>query len=98
MQEILVVTAIAVAIFFLPRLMGKKPEPAYKPYRRSLGIALTGWMRLAILVTILWVAGCAALMKPWANSPFSFFFIGPGPILVFWGVVWVWFGYKKHRR
>lgn len=98
MQEILVVAAIAAAIFFLPRLMGKKPEPAYKPYRRSLGIALTGWMRLAILVTILWVAGCAAIMKPWANSPFLFFFIGPGPILVFWGVVWVWLGYKKHRR
>jgi len=98
MQEILVVAAIAAAIFFLPRFMGKKPEPEYKPYRRSLRIALTGWMRLAILITILWVAGCAALMKPWANSSLSFLCIGLGPILVFWGVVWVWFGYKKYRR
>ena len=102
MQEILIVAAIAVAIFFLPRLMGKKPapesEPNSKPCRRNVVTVLTGWMRLAILVTILWIAGCAAFLKPWEGNQFLFFCITLGPALVFWGGVWVWFGYKKYRR
>lgn len=108
MQEILVVAAIAAAVIFLPRLMGKKPAPESKarpqsqpqpqPFRRNVMPALTGWMRLAILVTILWIAGCAAFLKPWEGGKFLFFCITLGPTLVCWGGVWVWFGYKKYRR
>jgi len=112
MQEILVVAAIAVAIIFIPRLMGRKssseteqqprlqprPRPQPQPNNRVLTINLTGRIRLAILITILWIAGCAALLKPWEGDKFLFFCITLGPILVFWGGVWVWFGYKKYKR
>lgn len=108
MQEILVVAAIAVAIIFIPRLMGRKsssetkqqprPQPRPQPNNRVLTINLTGRIRLAILITILWIAGCAAFLKPWEGDKFLFFCITLGPILVFWGGVWVWFGYKKYKR
>jgi hypothetical protein len=98
MQEILVVAAIALAIFFLPRLMGRKPVLESKPYNRSLVTVLTGRMRLAILMTILWIAGCAAFLKPWEGNTILFFCITLGPVLILWGGVWVWFGYKKYRR
>lgn len=114
MQEILVVAAIGAAIFFLPRLMGRKsssereqqprtqprsqPQSQPQSNNRVLKINLTGRIRLAILVTILWIAGCTAFLKPWEGNKFLFFCMTLGPTLVCWGGVWVWFGYKKYRR
>ncbi|MDP2854516.1 MAG: hypothetical protein Q8O28_09780 [Smithellaceae bacterium] len=110
MQEILIVAAIGAAIFFLPRLMGRKssseveqqPRTQTRPQPQSnnrvFKINLTGRIRLAILVTILWIAGCTAFLKPWEGNKFLYFCMTLGPTLVFWGGVWVWFGYKKYRR
>ena len=110
MQEILVVIAIAAAIFFLPRLMGRKSsfeaqqQPRLRPGFQSQPddrvpkIRLTGWMRLSIVVTFLWVAGCAAFLKPWGDNTFLFFLISLGPAIALWGGIWAWFGYKKYRR
>jgi len=110
MQEILVVAAIALGIFFIPRLMGRKsssdveqqrrPQPRFtsQPNHRIPTINLTGWLRLAILTTILWIAGSAAFLKPWEANTFLFFCVSLGPALILWGGVWVWFGYKKYRR
>jgi hypothetical protein len=93
MQEVLILIVIALAVFYLPRVMGRKstPEPAPPP-------ALTGRMRLAILATLLWVAGTAALLKPWEGAPLPFVYLGPGPAAVLWGLAWVWVGYQKYRR
>lgn len=98
MQEILVVAAIAAAIFFIPRLMGKRSAPADEPCNQSMVTLLTGRMRLAILITVLWITACAAFLKPWAGDTFLFFLTGLGPAMVFWGGIWVWSGYKKYRR
>lgn len=98
MQEILVVAAIAVAIFFLPRLMGRKSAPESQPRTRSVAASLTGQMRLAILVTVLWIMASAAFLKPWAGDTFLFFLTSLGPAMALWGGIWVWSGYKKYRR
>ncbi len=110
MQEILVVVAIALAVIFIPRLMNRKstsesqsqpryqPRPPIQSNQPVLRIALTGWMRLVIVITFLWVAGCAAYLKPWEGKPFLFFCISLGPAVALWGGIWAWFGYKKYRR
>ncbi|MRR17505.1 MAG: hypothetical protein EG826_13715 [Deltaproteobacteria bacterium] len=99
MQEILVVAAVVVAIFLLPRLFGKKSAPETPPPGRSLAPPpLTGRIRLAILITVLWVAGWAAVLKPWEGNRFLFICLTLGPILLIWGGVWVWFGFRKYRR
>ncbi len=97
MQEVLVLIVVALAIFFLPRMMGRgpAPEPA-RPVRSPA--PLTGRMRLAILITLAWIAGAAALLKPWQDDPLPFFVLGMGPAAAVWGAVWVWSGYKKYRR
>ena len=94
MQEILVLVVIALAIFYLPRLMGRRPaaEPVVRPP------ALTGWMRLAILMTVFWITGSAAILKPWQGDVLPFFYTGLAPAAVLWGLTWVWFGYRKYRR
>jgi len=56
-------------------------------------------MRLAILITVLWVAGAAILVKPWNNNNLlSYLLLGIAPAVIFWGLIWVYSGYKKYRR
>lgn len=98
MQEILVVAAIALAIFFLPRLTGRKPEPESRQNSPGLMTMLTGWMRLAIMVSIFWISGLAAFLKPWTGNAILFLYIALGPVAAAWGAFWVWSGYKKYRR
>ncbi len=98
MQEVLVLVVVALAIFYLPRMMGRRPAP--EPARSVRRPApLTGRMRLAILITLFWIAGAAAFLKPWQDEdPLPFFAFGLGPAAAAWGAVWVWYGYKKYRR
>lgn len=110
MQEILVVAAIVLAIYFIPRLMGNKSssssqskqearhENLTRPGVYIAKISLTGRMRLAILLTLVWIIACAVYFKPWEGSRPVFILATLVPATVFWGAIWVWFGYKKHRR
>ncbi|MCK9364053.1 MAG: hypothetical protein M0P74_10725 [Syntrophales bacterium] len=93
MQEILLLIVIALALFYIPRLRAGKTatREAAKPS------VLTGWMRLAILVTILWLAGLAAFIEPWDKNLLLYLYAGIAPAFIFWGGVWVFFGYKKYR-
>ena len=94
MQEVLVLIVIALAIFYLPRVLGRRPVP--EPEIRLP--VLTGWMRLAILVSVLWVSGFALFLKPWEGATLIFLSVGLGPVAVLWGGVWIWSGYKKYGR
>jgi len=55
-------------------------------------------MRLAILVTVLWITASAAFLKPWTGDTFLFFLTSLGPAMALWGGIWVWSGYKRYRR
>lgn len=94
MQEILLLIVIALALFYIPRLRNRRTvtrEVAKMP-------ALTGWMRLAILITLLWIAGLATFIEPWNKNLLLYLYTGIAPTIIFWGAVWVFFGYKKYRR
>jgi hypothetical protein len=41
---------------------------------------------------------CAVYLKPWEGGRLLFVLLTVISAMVFWGAVWVWFGYKKHRR
>jgi len=94
MQELLVLIVIALAIFYLPRVMGRRPVPE----RARRPAPLTGRMRLAILLTIFWIVGSAAILKPWQGDVLPFLLFGLGPAAAAWGVAWVWFGFKRSRK
>ena len=96
MQEILVLIVVALAIFALPRIIGKRPEP--EPVRVFNRPALTGRMRLAILLTLFWILGSAAVLEPWQGDVKPFLSAGLAPAAALWGAAWVWFGYRKYRR
>ena len=93
MTEILVIIAIALAIFMLPRLTGRHAQNERAP---SPGLSrISGWLRLAILGAILWLAGTAFFLKPWNSGWPIFFYIGLGPVFLFWGLYWVLSGFRK---
>jgi len=93
MSQILVIVAIALAIFMLPRLAGKRVEKNGSTSRNVLEIS--GWLRLAIMASILWPAGGAFYLKPWNGHWPMFFYVGIGPVILFWGVFWVLSGFRK---
>lgn len=96
LMEILIIVAILLSIIILPRMLRKPPEPEIRPINRSF--KLSGWERMAILVSFLWLASSTFYLKPWNNSWHIFLYVGPGPIILFWGIYWVFQGFKKKER
>jgi hypothetical protein len=93
MTQILVIIAIALAIFMLPRLAGKRVEKNGSTF--SSFSEISGWLRLAIMASILWPAGAAIYLKPWNDHWPMFLFVGIGPVILFWGIFWVLSGFRK---
>lgn len=96
MTEILVIIAIALAIFMLPRLTGKRVEKGGSALKSVSQI--NGWLRLAIVASALWPASAAFFFKPWNNHWPVFLYAGVGPVVLLWGVFWVLSGFRKGGR
>ena len=96
MSEILVIIAIALAIFMLPRLAGKQVKREGSEIRT--GLQMSGWLRLAVMASALWPAGTAFFLKPWNAQWSTFCYVGLGPVVLFWGLFWVLSGFRKGRR
>ena len=96
MNEILVIIAIALAIFMLPRLTGKRIEKG--GLQAGMISKMTGWVRLAVMASILWPAVMAFFIKPWNDHWSMFFYVGIGPVVLLWGVFWVFSGFHKGGR
>jgi hypothetical protein len=95
-MEILLIVAIIVGIFMLPRMMARKPERVDPS--RDTGFRLGGRMRFAILVSFLWPVLIAFFMEPWNGRWPLFFYIAVGPVALIWGMYWVFSGFMKERK
>ncbi len=92
-QEILVLVAIVVAIVCIPRMTGRRGEVrSARPLR-----PLSGKMRLAVAVSVLWPVLLGFFLKPWQNGVERFLYVGAGPVVLGWLVYWVLAGFRKHR-
>jgi hypothetical protein len=96
LTEILLIVAIFLAVFLLPRMMSKPSES--NAQRRDRGIRFTGWQRLAIFASFLWPALLALHLKPWKGHWFYFLSVAIGPVALAWGVFWVVSGFKNKRN
>lgn len=96
LTEILIIVAVILGIILLPRKLGKRPEPEIRLRNRVL--KLTGWQRMAILISFLWLAFFALYLKPWNNKWHIFFYAGLGPIILSWGIFWIFLGFRKKDR
>jgi hypothetical protein len=98
-QELLILVIIILAIFFLPRIMAKdQNQKASFPVLIAPVLRLSGRLRLAILISLLWLLLSAAYYQPWQASFLPFLYAGVGPLIAGWGTFWVILGFKKYRR
>lgn len=99
LQEILLILLIVLAIVFLPRMTGRRQTPvATGRGRRRPDLKLSGPLRLAILGSIAWLFVVAVHFYPWHRDLSGFLYAGAGPVLLFWGVLWIVAGFRRHRK
>ena len=91
-QEMLFVAAIVLGIIFVPALLNKRrPQPrAVRP--RTV---LSGKMRMALSLSVLYPAIAAAFLQPWRKDPVLFYYIGIGPVALGWVLRWVLAGFRR---
>ncbi len=93
LQEILIIVLIVMAIIFLPRISGRGSGTSS---RKAL-LTISGWLRLAIVVTVIWLIGWAAYLRPWNGEMLSFTLVGLVPVILGWGALWIIAGFRKKQ-
>lgn len=96
-QEILLIAVIFLILFIIPRMTSPERSKSASPRRIRRIVSLPGSLRLAIVMSIIWLAGSAAWAKPWHGSLIPYLYLGPGPVAVAWAVAWIIQGYKRFR-
>ena len=92
MNELLLVAAIVVGIFFVPRMMPTKRQ--IRIARQPVVISVK--LRLAIAASIVYPLAAAAYLQPWRNDLFRFLYLGAGPVALGWLLYWVYSGFKHN--
>lgn len=97
-QELLLLVVIALAIFFLPR-MASVNKRSTRPAKIKLvqWPNLSGRQRLAIVVSFFWPAALAIYLAPWQTGWKTYLMLGVGPVILLWGLVWVFAGFKNRK-
>jgi uncharacterized membrane protein (DUF4010 family) len=90
-QEILIVVAIILGIFFIPRVISKKPALRAAKSKKKI----SGNMRIAIAATLIYPIFPAVYFQPWHRNLVLFVLIGIMPVLLGWLAVWVYDGFRK---
>ncbi len=93
--EILIIVALVLGIFILPRTMGRNLD--IDRNRSNHVVSISGWIRLAIVVSILWPALVAFFLRPWNNQWDLFLYVAFGPVGLSWGVCWMLWGFKNGK-
>jgi hypothetical protein len=98
-QEILLIGLIIFGIIFLPRRLGRKDQLLKVPSSDLKSrLHLTGFMRLTIFFSIGWLLVTAVYFEPWSQIDQRYLLLGPGPVVLFWGLCWIVIGFRKYRK
>ncbi len=99
LQEILLILLIVLAIFFLPRLAARRPSAAADGrVNRRPRPRLSGPLRTAILASLVWLFLTAVYFKPWQQDLSPYLYTGAAPVALFWGILWIVAGFRRHRK
>lgn len=93
-QEILIVTAIILGIIVLPPRFRKRQKPTLQRPIKP-GVRLSGKMRIAVAVSVIYPALASFYFRPWQKEPILFYYIGVGPVVLGWLLHWVYKGFRS---
>ncbi len=97
-QEILLIVLLILALLILPRIFSSRRAPVTSRPVRSGRLRLSGKMRLALLISFLWLFIFSAVYVPWRGQWLPFLYAGVGPLIAAWGIFWVINGFRNRRR
>lgn len=92
-MEILLIIAIILGILLLPRMMRRPPSAENSTSGRAP--KLSGWNRLAILASFLWLTFFALYLRPWNHEWLIYVYAGVSPVVLYWGIYWTYLGFRK---
>ena len=90
--EIFLLVAIILGILIIPRTLRRPREEDI--HQVNQGIRLTGWHRLAIIVSVIWLALFALFLKPWHSDWLIYISVAVCPVALVWGGYWIFSGYR----
>ena len=95
-KEILVIVAVLLGLFLVPRLLGSRSKASSSsPIPSSNGKqSKTGMMRLALFISMLWIGVALVLLNPLSGNWMPFLAGGVFPVALAWGIRWVVLGFK----
>ena len=95
-KEVILLSIFIVMLFLLPRML-----KSGSGFSTSRGVGFSaqnrksiGYLRLALFVSVLWIAAAMLILKPWENQWVSFMALGVGPVALGWGIRWVIEGFR----
>ncbi|HSO19024.1 MAG TPA: hypothetical protein VLT88_06185 [Desulfosarcina sp.] len=95
-QEILLISAIILGLFFIPRMVKPRTSAGNKTVPTRTAPHLTWKLRLAVVISIIWPVAWALHFRPWQHNAIAFAVVGIGPVVIGWSFKWVLAG-MKHK-
>ena len=95
-QEILLISAIILGLFFIPRMVKPRTCAGNKAVPTRPVPHLTWKLRLAVVISVIWPAAWALHFRPWQHNAGAFAVVGIGPVVIGWSLKWVLAG-MKHK-
>lgn len=97
-QEILLIVLLILMLLILPRILASRRVPKAPRTTRSARLWMSGKFRLGLLVSFLWLFAFSAIYVPWGGQWVAFLYVGVGPPVIAWGLIWVISGFRSSRR
>ena len=89
-QEILVIVLIIVVIVLAPRLLARiRHNDDESPYAAQPRFQLSRPLRVAVVLSAVWLAASAAYLQPWSSDSSLFLIVGISPVVLLWGAIWI---------
>ena len=92
-KEIVIVVCVLVGLFFLPRFFRSGGQKAESSQNKQVW-ENQGVLRIAVLLSSLWVAIAAIFLNPLSGHMLPFLGAGVLPVALGWGIRWVVLGFK----
>jgi hypothetical protein len=99
LQELLLIVLIIGCLFLLPRMMQRgRQDAAGSSAAVQPGLHISRSLRLAVVVSAIWLLVSLAYFQPWRTYTSRFLYVGIVPIAAAWGIIWIARGRRKRRR
>ncbi|MCD4742560.1 MAG: hypothetical protein K8R67_08825 [Desulfobacteraceae bacterium] len=94
--EILTLLVIIIGILILPKMFRKEEKGT--SHKRLLTKAISVPARLGIIISILLPLISALVLQPWKQNLILFILAGIVPLIIGWGLYWMFAGLKNKKR